>query len=499
MASGVLKAPSSKLEGTGPVPASSLAGASLPEGWHVDKTTGGLQRDTIHSMLRRREGWNYKGFGVYMVTLTLADRSHGWLGELVVEEAPPSKLGGTGHGTRELTPGARELAHECFPLPAPSDCRTALTPLGEAVAESWREISANWPGVEALDLQIMPEHLHGIIRVVKPQSHPLGQIVGSFKARATGKIKAMLGEASSSKLDGTGDKLSGTEAGTLGSVPASLLAGASLWSPGFQDSILWTEERRARATHYLKTNPYRLAIKRLFPELFKVSRELAVDLGEGRLGRFSAIGNQFLLETPVLAQVQCSRSFFTYRRDGRGRLLKDASPAVETEEFREKWALASKLASTGAALVSPCISEGEREIARRAFERGYKVITLANKGFSPLYKPGGRLFEQCAAGNLLMLAPIAWPYQPGEKKMTRTDALVLNEIAGWIVGEAPSSKLDGTGPSASGARELTPGARELAPGARELAHECFHYKGARVANVAQLAAAAVALSKVRAI
>ena len=95
MASGVLKAPSSKLEGTGPVPASSLAGASLPEGWHVDKTTGGLQRDTIHSMLRRREGWNYKGFGVYMVTLTLADRSHGWLGELVVEEAPPSKLGGT--------------------------------------------------------------------------------------------------------------------------------------------------------------------------------------------------------------------------------------------------------------------------------------------------------------------------------------------------------------------------------------------------------------------
>ena len=84
-------------------------------------------------------------------------------------------------------------------------------------------------------------------------------------------------------------------------------------------------------------------------------------------------------------------------------------------------------------MVSPCISEGEREIARRAFQAGYKLITLANKGFSPLYKPGGKLFETCAAGNLLMLAPANWPYQPGEKKMTRADALALNQLASWIV------------------------------------------------------------------
>ena len=421
------------------VPASLLAGASfpLPEGWHADETTGVILRDTVHSMLRRRNGWNYKGPGLYMITLTLADRSRGWLGELEVE-APPSKLGGT-------SPSARELARECLlargylqDLPSPSDCRIALTPLGEAVAAAWREISANWPGVEALDLQVMPEHLHGIIRVVKPQRHPLGQIVGSFKARATGKAKAL-----ASKLASTG----------------------SLWTPGFNDSILWTAERRARATHYLKTNPYRLAIKRLFPDLFKVSRDLEVDLGEGRVGRFSAIGNHFLLETPILAQVQCSRSFFVYRRDGRGRLLKGEPPAVETAEFREKWALASKLASTGAALVSPCISEGEREIARRAFQAGYKLITLANKGFSPLYKPGGKLFETCAAGNLLMLAPANWPYQPGEKKMTRVDALTLNQLASWIVGS--------TGEQAR---------QHL---------ESERYKGAVVADVEKLALAAV--------
>lgn len=449
-----------------PVPASLLAGASfpLPEGWHADETTGLLLRDTVHSMMRRRNGWNYKGLGLYMVTLTLADRSRGWLGELVVE-APPSKLGGTGLSARELAPECL-LARGCLQdLPAPSDCRIAMTPLGEAVAEAWREISANWPGVEALDLQIMPEHLHGIIRVVTPQRHPLGQIVGSFKARATGRGKALASKLASTGLSAREQAPECLSEFARGCLPLMLLAGGSLWSPGFNDSILWTEERRARATHYLKTNPYRLAIKRLFPDLFKVSRDLEVDLGGGRVGHFSAIGNHFLLETPVLAQVQCSRCFFAYRRDGRGRLLKGEPPAVETAEFREKWALASKLASTGVPLVSPCISEGEREIARRAFEKGYKVITLANRGFSPLYKPGGKLFETCAEGNLLMLAPANWPYQPGEKKMTRADALALNQLAGWIAGS--------TGEQAR---------QHLAPA---------HYRGAVVADVEKLALAAV--------
>ena len=63
------------------------------------------------------------------------------------------------------------------------------------------------------------------------------------------------------------------------------------------------------------------------------------------------------------------------------------------------------------------------------------MITLANKGFSPLYKPGGKLFESCANGNLLMLAPVGWPYQPAERPMTRIDALVLNRIAQLIAGD----------------------------------------------------------------
>lgn len=127
------------------------------------------------------------------------------------------------------------------------------------------------------------------------------------------------------------------------------------------------------------------------------------------------------------------------RRDRKPRICRDekGNPIVElsTPEFEAKLSEALSAGRHGAVLVSPCISHGEREIARRAFEAGYRVITLQNKGFSPLYKPGGKLFTTCANGNLLMLAPINWPYIPGEKPMTREQAQVLNRIAQLIAGD----------------------------------------------------------------
>ena len=246
------------------------------------------------------------------------------------------------------------------------------------------------------------------------------------------------------------------------------------------DTILFHKGQLAKMINYLRDNPRRLGMKREHPELFKVARDIEIPFAafaEGGAiapwsgaasGHFAAIGNHFLLARPRLVQVQCARAFFRYRMEnsanytagpgncgkyaagpdsakyGRGpnrkpRICrdKDGVPVVElsTPEFEAKLSEALSAARHGAVLVSPCISHGEREIARQAFVAGYRVITLQNKGFSPLYKPGGKLFETCAAGNLLMLAPFNWPYQPAEKQMTRDDAQVLNRIAQLISGE----------------------------------------------------------------
>lgn len=330
-------------------------------------------------MARRRSGWDYRERADYMVTLTLAERSHGWFGRL--EDREPAR-------------GRHAMA---------------LTALGRMVAEKWQELPSMWPGVETRDFVVMPEHFHGIIRVTARQDHPLGQIVGSFKARTTSAARGL----------------------SDGMVPASLLAGESLWSEGFTDSILWERERYERAAAYIADNPRRLAARIANPGLFTVRRDIAapLEIGAPIEAHFSAIGNDELLSRIDFHQVQCSRRFFAYARDRYGKPQKNAPPAVATAEFRERLEEALAAAKAGAVLVNPCISHGEREIARRAFVAGAAMIVLKNQGFSPHFKPEGGLFDYCEKGRLLMLAPAAWPFAGAKKPLSREGACAMNRIA----------------------------------------------------------------------
>ena len=389
----------------------------LPPGWHYDEDTGAIMRDVIHRMGRRCFNWDYCGKGVYMVTMTLADRSKPLFGRLVGE--------------------------------CPETAAIELSELGRAVDAHLRRIGEFTPEIELLGAQLMPEHLHAVLRVMRRMAKPLGIALRGFKGGAS----QLFWHLSAPEETRRWHAERGTER-------------KPLFAEGYVDNILSDKQAVESALRYVADNPRRLWEKRAHPELFKVLREVKLALrsasaGGGQshrlgdsspsaqtssatprvaapavptAGYFSAIGNLALLDEPNVFQVQCSRSFFEYRRAPDGSLLKGAPPAVETREFIEKRDGFLEAAEHGAVLLSPCISHGEREIARLAFEKGLKVVILSNKGFNPLYKPGGRLFDQCAGGNLLMLAPAAWPYVPGEKKMTRIDACVLNRIAQWLSG-----------------------------------------------------------------
>jgi REP element-mobilizing transposase RayT len=374
---------------------------------------GEVRQEVKHRMGRRCWGWDYSGRCIYMVTITLADRSRPVLGRLVGE-------GGA--------------------------WRVEPSEIGRIVEECWREIPRQWPGVEVMESQVMPDHFHGIIFVKEKQKKKLGNIIGSFKSR-------------SSSLAARGKAQDG-EGGGSGSGATARAAG--LWAPGYVDLICFRRGQLGKTAAYIRDNPRRLGLKRVHPELFRVARKLEVGLVRTRAGAepgippwqgaetgwFEAVGNQFLLERPVILQIQCSRAFFAYKRErlpGGWRICRDAEgkPIAEktTPEFEEKAAEAMRAGEHGAVLLSPCISHGEREIARRAFEAGHRVIVLRNKGFSALYKPGGRLFESCAAGNLLMLAPcnIAARGEAqdggGGEGVSRGQAVVLNRIAQLLAGD----------------------------------------------------------------
>jgi hypothetical protein len=121
-------------------------------GWHIDETTGALMRDVIHRMGRRAFRWDYCGKGAYLITMTLADRSRPLFGQLVGDSAEAAAI--------ELSPFGREIdAH-------------------------LRRIGEHAPEIEVLAAQLMPEHLHAVLRVRRRMEKPLGIALRGFKGGA---------------------------------------------------------------------------------------------------------------------------------------------------------------------------------------------------------------------------------------------------------------------------------------------------------------------------
>ena len=412
----------------------------------------GWRYDTDHNFLQRMSNHDYTSRAIYMLTLTLDDRSTPLLGSL------------------KWTEGEGERKGVCV-----------ATVLGEAVAEEWAKLESEYAPLEVMALQLMPEHLHVAVFVHYTLPLPLGSIVGKLKNRCNKHYWRLL-----------------TAAGKL--APKGEAKPPALFSEGFQDTILSHNGQLDYMLAYIRSNPTRALIKREHPALFQVVHELALPLpaiggaaggalangaaerprteqqpragqqpaaselaaagaaaaagtaangapaaasaatsaAAGKQGRpfeevtfeaarqlrFAAIGNRWLLDRPVRLQIRCHNN---------------TSPEnLQLIERQREYILAR--AAKGGVVVSPCISPGEKAIARAALDAGLPLIVVLENGFKPHYKPPGKYFEACARGLLLMLAP--WPYHAERRAITRQQCLELNAITSAIATEPWTPELE---------------------------------------------------------
>lgn len=356
-----------------------------------------------HSMKRRCFVHDYKGRSIYLITLEVAGRRR-LLGRIVAQEGMPLSVS--------------ELSEEVLsavnaPLFEPSE-------LGRRVAEEFMKIGEHVPGVKPLLAQAMPDHFHGILFVTREINRSLGSIMAGFKGKCSQIAR---------------------ELGVVALMSPACGQKTSLWEEGYHDRILTSEGQLEKMFRYVRDNPRRLAIRLKYPDLFTSVRCLA---GHGH--SFQAIGNGFLLQRDTIAQIQCSRSFFGFRRE----MMRDQSGvhvarnergegvvAFETVEYSQKKAELFALAKKGAVLCSPCISDGEKAIAYAAVDAGYPLIVLRTEPFPPRFKPSGRFFDACAEGRLLILCPEALmrPMSNGrDHRITRGECLALNGIVAQICG-----------------------------------------------------------------
>lgn len=126
-------------------------------------------------MKRRDDNHDYTERRMYMITIEVEGREHAF-GELV----------GNAFATDDDD----------------NKPRIELSPLGEAVQSEWIGIPRYYPQISVVAVQMMPDHLHGILFVKEKLPVHLSHVITGFKTGCNRKMKAlaqMAGEAESNE------------------------------------------------------------------------------------------------------------------------------------------------------------------------------------------------------------------------------------------------------------------------------------------------------------
>jgi hypothetical protein len=250
----------------------------------------------------------------------------------------------------------------------------ALTETGKIVHDGLRGIHGYYEQVKLGQHQIMPDHLHALVHVVRdlPEDVTLREVVRGFK---------------------------------LG---VNRAAGTQVFEQGMYDSLVFDRDHLGREVAYIRDNVRRYRMRKAHADLFqKAARVMTLADGTGLWG----VGNLFLLGHPRRVRVQVSRK------------------AAETDWAAIREALEDYLAQ-GYVFVSPFISPFEKRVLDGVLDGGGRAIRLSHEFFGERYKPAGRLFDLCCEGRLLELS-VAGEFVR-HARLDRGACLRMNEVAAII-------------------------------------------------------------------
>lgn len=257
-----------------------------------------------------------------------------------------------------------------------ADNRSLLNKDGWLVHNLWHAMTRTYPEVATSTLVIMPEHLHGIVRVRARMKQGVGVPLRAFKSQVTSSLRKQYENPN-----------------------------LSIWNPGYHDMCVWRRGALKAYTRYICDNPRRYCLRKAHPDLFtRVDHLRHSRLPPGQ--SWNGYGNCFLLDRPERIDLRVSRR---------------ATPA-DIARLRDE---ILQQASQGAVVVSPFISPGEKTVASAILDaRHGDVILMKTDGFKERYKPSGRYFDLCAQGRLLILTPYPNHSKPAE--LTREQCNAMN-------------------------------------------------------------------------
>ena len=274
----------------------------------------------------------------------------------------------------------------------PKTARVEWSDLGRQVLWHLLDMPKRYPEIRVVNYCLMPDHLHSIWHVTRPMTTSILSVVRGFWQ---------------------GEKKIG-RAYSMSITPHLMRENEHTADPIFREMpFVRPLSRRGQLdtmVNYLMLNPQRLATKRLMPGYFSVQDGIEI---AGR--KYSGVGNIALLQAEHFAPVHVRRTMVEEAEHGDNQRLRD---------YMNNCVLAAR---QGTVMVSPFISEKEKEVMGVLLTEKHSIILLLDNGFRDYYKPSAGLFDAVAAGRVLILSP--WKYDAGKKRVSRADCVTMNGMA----------------------------------------------------------------------
>lgn len=246
--------------------------------------------------------------------------------------------------------------------------------LGNSIADVIYHIDGIDPVLQNYQYKVMPDHVHFILRIHKRTPKHLGYYIGLLKTRIAKNYSRKIGKKILAK---------------------------SIFQPNYCDKPLHPGRSLNELYTYIRENPHRLAMRLQYPNFFQRARK--IQIGENY---YEAYGNLFLLRNPDKESVRISRKY----------------TPEEKSALKNNWL---NHAYKEGVLVSPFISNEEKQIRKEAEELGGKIILITHEAFPERFKPSKHDFDLCSQGRLLIISL----GKPKSTLLTRSLCLQMNALA----------------------------------------------------------------------
>lgn len=269
--------------------------------------------------------------------------------------------------------------------------RTVLSDFGLVLFRELYNVEKMYSQVRIMGSAVMPDHVHFMVFIEEELKIGLGGIVKFFKGNCTKQLRRIS--------------------------PLFAEKNIPVFQDGYNDRIVFRRGMLDTFLKYVTDNPRRLLLRQMYPQFFRKVCRLRI--GE-RI--FDAYGNLDLLYEPMKSPLIVSSRY----------------SKEERTNYEREW---EETARCGGVLVSPFISEAEKNLRNDLIKKGASAIHIVDFPFGERYKPSGKMFDLCASGRLLLLSENC--IQTTDKAMKRHRALHMNDAARWLAGISQGAAIIG--------------------------------------------------------